>query len=773
MKGTKFGKKLLTSVLATMLIAPTVLGAVTVGGTSVNAAESSLTEVVEDDFTPTDIVIARNGQSVSATIKEGTTVTVFDRNQNELGTSETGEKIELARRLEPGEIFYLVATNTETSKESEKKWATYKEKLPVFSEEPVISEDGKTVTATVSEEEELVVKSTDDKELGRSKTGVVELETPLKEREIISTYLHNTETELDGYTSQITYYAKADISDIKISKNGREVSAKTPKDTQLNVYGDYENFLGSSIDGEVVQLNQKLEPGETIYLSIENLLTGEEGGKVSAVYNEVMPTDPEDIEISVDGTEVTATIPENTVLFVLDSEDVELGKSETGTVKLTRSLKDGEEIRVYVEGKENEIKSNTTYINFYAEEVRPEAPTNAKISEDGKSVTFDYEKNTEVTAYNNDGTEIGKNKDEGKIVFEEALKVGDWISLVATDKTTGAESDSLSVQYGIDLDLKAPANVEVNEQGTIIYADAQTDYARVVVIDSKGEYLGSARAFKDYTSVMRLDRKLAKGETVKVYTESYFNDKKSEATSLTYKKADPQGPYISYGKYVTVTKNNYNTYQNFDWKKKQSAEAVTGKTYLAKGKYNHENGSTYLSLYDDKGVWQGYINEKATEIANGKQGAFIKQDRYATVTSKNYKAYQNFGWQEKQSAEAITGKTYHIKGKYNHANGSTYLSLYDDKGVWQGYINEKATKAGDGKQGAYISDGRQVKVTKKGYNTWQNFSWKKKQSTDGLVGKEFTARGRYQHINGSTYYSIYDAKGVWQGYISSNATNLK
>ncbi|KWZ85954.1 hypothetical protein HMPREF3213_00196, partial [Heyndrickxia coagulans] len=37
------------------------------------------------------------------------------------------------------------------------------------------------------------------------------------------------------------------------------------------------------------------------------------------------------------------------------------------------------------------------------------------------------------------------------------------------------------------------------------------------------------------------------------------------------------------------------------------------KTYLAKYAYYHSNGLTYLSLYDGKGKWVGYINAKAVK----------------------------------------------------------------------------------------------------------------------------------------------------------------
>ncbi|MCR4445817.1 hypothetical protein NQV16_11670, partial [Weizmannia coagulans] len=72
-----------------------------------------------------------------------------------------------------------------------------------------------------------------------------------------------------------------------------------------------------------------------------------------------------------------------------------------------------------------------------------------------------------------------------------------------------------------------------------------------------------------------------------------------------------QGAGIPYSKYVTVTNGKYAVYQNFNWKKKNVKAA--NKTYLAKYAYYHSNGLTYLSLYDGKGKWVGYINAKAVK----------------------------------------------------------------------------------------------------------------------------------------------------------------
>ncbi|MEG0732603.1 MAG: hypothetical protein RR470_09420, partial [Vagococcus sp.] len=268
----------------------------------------------------------------------------------------------------------------------------------------------------------------------------------------------------------------------------------------------------------------------------------------------------------------------------------------------------------------------------------------------------------------------------------------------------------------------------------------------------------------------KIDKATTKNTVDNLVSETKLKlDKVKTKKELIGEETNPQGPYIKDGRFVTISKKNYSTWSNFSWKKRSDSSKMMNQTYQAKGKYNHENGSTYLSLFDNKGKWQGYINEKAVKIGDGKQGAYISDGRYVTISKDNYDTWTNFAWKSRNKTKNLMNQTYQARGRYTHFNGSTFYSLYDSKGKWYGYLNASAVKLGDGKQGAYIKDGRKVTINKKNYNTWSNFGWKKRQSTSSLMGKSFTARGKYNHINGSTYYSLYDNKGKWYGYLSEHA----
>lgn len=235
--------------------------------------------------------------------------------------------------------------------------------------------------------------------------------------------------------------------------------------------------------------------------------------------------------------------------------------------------------------------------------------------------------------------------------------------------------------------------------------------------------------------------------------------------------AKPQGNAIKYNKYVTVTKKGNAVWSGFDFKtKKTTTDKLYQKTLLAKVKYNHSNGSTYLSLYDNKGKWLGYVNAKAVKVGSGQQGGAISAHRYVTLTSKSYKIWSDFGFKTvKHYSKNYYQKTYQVKTVYNHFSGSTYLSLYDSKGKWFGYINQSGTKTAAGQQGIAITYKHTVTIKKTGYTIWGSFFGKKRGTSTKYKNKKLTAKVKYNCANGSTYLSLYSGS-KWIGYVNAGVT---
>ena len=230
-------------------------------------------------------------------------------------------------------------------------------------------------------------------------------------------------------------------------------------------------------------------------------------------------------------------------------------------------------------------------------------------------------------------------------------------------------------------------------------------------------------------------------------------------------KTTPQGPWHADDRYVTIT-HNYSTYAGFNFKVNHKAGSLTGQTFHSTGKYYHENGSTYLSLYNHQGQWVGYINQNAVTVAT-KAGAWQKASGYVTFGSAKTNAYATTdGNQVKTSGKALAGHTYKVTGKYVGFDGTVKYSIYDNKGKWLGYVsNVNLTKNA---QGTWQPYNGYFTTTKKGQTMWRNFAYQGGSSTTKYYQDTYQIKGVYYHANGSKYYSLYDNKGKWMGYINAS-----
>lgn len=235
--------------------------------------------------------------------------------------------------------------------------------------------------------------------------------------------------------------------------------------------------------------------------------------------------------------------------------------------------------------------------------------------------------------------------------------------------------------------------------------------------------------------------------------------------------APAQGPWIAAEEYVTITHTGYPVYASFNFNVKAPISNFYHHTYHVTGLYHHANGSTYLSLYDSANKWIGYINANGVDVGSGQQGAHVADNRYATITSTGYPLYNNFNWQVRQTGGAVYHQTFHSTGVYHHSSGNTYLSLYDNQGNWQGYINVNGVTVGSGPQGGHLSDDRYVSVTHTGYPIYSGFDWKVKTTGKAAYQHTYHSTGIYSHINGNTYLSLYDSQNRWIGYINANGVD--
>lgn len=111
------------------------------------------------------------------------------------------------------------------------------------------------------------------------------------------------------------------------------------------------------------------------------------------------------------------------------------------------------------------------------------------------------------------------------------------------------------------------------------------------------------------------------------------------------------------------------------------------------------------------------------------------------------------------------GSVYEIIGQ-TKIKGKSYDKAYVDS-KFVGYIQSDKLRALKG-----VRDERKVKITKKGYRLWTNFFWTSDHGT-AKKGDVYQAKMRFQIGNGKNFYSLYDKKGKFVGFINANGTDEK
>lgn len=143
---------------------------------------------------------------------------------------------------------------------------------------------------------------------------------------------------------------------------------------------------------------------------------------------------------------------------------------------------------------------------------------------------------------------------------------------------------------------------------------------------------------------------------------------------------------------------------------------------------------------------------------------------YSSVTNKNYAVWGDLNFKTKKTTtKSLHGRTLHVRGQYNHKNGSVYHSVHNNKGQLIGFVNKKALTHSAHKGGTHWKNGKYVTVTSKNFTLWNDLNFKKtRMSSSKVFNQTFHAKIHYNHYNGYRYYSLYNNKGKWVGYLNVN-----
>lgn len=303
------------------------------------------------------------------------------------------------------------------------------------------------------------------------------------------------------------------------------------------------------------------------------------------------------------------------------------------------------------------------------------------------------------------------------------------------------------------------------------------DVAIIKNFNKTNPMTGTLQAYQGKTLKATGQYEVRDGEETAIYLSLYdysgnWVGYAKESDIKNWISNDAQGKWQKYSGYLTINNGGYVLWSSFKWNEISKTSKIMGKTYTINGMYKHYNGSTYYSLYDGKGNWVGYVNSLTGGLADGPQGLWQKENTYVTVV-KRYNVYSDINkqWKIVLNEGASLNKTYRVTGKYGHVGGSTYYSLYDQNNKWIGYINEAATKRASKEQGVWLAQSGIVSIAKPNYIFSDiDKKWATAVKGTNAVKNTYIVNGKYAHLNGSIYYSLYTSGGKWVGYVNSSAT---
>lgn len=229
----------------------------------------------------------------------------------------------------------------------------------------------------------------------------------------------------------------------------------------------------------------------------------------------------------------------------------------------------------------------------------------------------------------------------------------------------------------------------------------------------------------------------------------------------------PTGDEKVDNRYVTL-KSGAAVYSDFnDTPMRGTATARPNHTYHSVGKSERIDGQILLKLQDSESRFAGYVFEDGVSVGTGPQGAWMPASEYTTF-DHNATTYTDFSLTKVTGTPQSLGTvTLKITGQYRTFSGQLIYSVYDQHNRWLGYIDAAKVNTTASQAGLKLAQAGYFTTTKKGQPMWWDFGYKKSQNTNSHFQQTYQIRGRYVAFNGSSYYSLFDHKGSWGGYINT------
>ncbi|MBF0719010.1 hypothetical protein HZY95_04585, partial [Staphylococcus sciuri] len=214
---------------------------------------------------------------------------------------------------------------------------------------------------------------------------------------------------------------------------------------------------------------------------------------------------------------------------------------------------------------------------------------------------------------------------------------------------------------------------------------------------------------------------------------------------------------------VQLKKDNIKHFRNLFEDVKTDTKLSFNSYYKVKYTYGLPNNRIIYSLYDKNDKWQGYVlNKDVNEIK------FEPYDERVEIIKNNYTVWGDFFGKKNLDTKSIYHKVFNAKGIYKDKNNNrTYLKIYDSKDNYLGILNINATE-----KVVPQSFNKDVKIISTKYNFYNFLFDTIRNKSQNYIDKKLHSKCLYKLSNGKIYYSLYDNKDKWIGYIEKEAVKV-
>ncbi|WP_449429784.1 BapA/Bap/LapF family large adhesin [Pseudomonas putida] len=508
-----------------------------------NASEALQFEVplTQAPASPSELVVAEDGASLSGNAPPGSRVEVRDANGTLIGSIVAGADGTFTLPLSPaqanGELLDVVAIDGSGASSLPAQITAPDITAPAAPGELAVSADGSVVTGRAEAGSTVRILAADGTELGSAVVGAtgtfnITLTPPLIDGE----QLQVTATDAAGNASEAGNVTAPDLgsggdttppevpTDLVIGLAGSQLSGRGEAGASVQVRDANGNVLATgtiAVDGTFqLTLDPAVRDGSTLQVTLTDAAGNVSQPGSVATPDLLAPEQPTELALA-DGITLTGRGEAGARVQVRDAAGTVIGTAQIGadgqfSVTLSPAQANGEALDIrLVDGAGN----SSTPLQFDAPDITPpDAVSNIVVGTGGLALSGRGEAGAIVEVRDANGNLIGTGTVTANGTFlidlAPAAQTGERLNLVQTDPSGNA---SEAVQFDVPLTPApaSPSDLVVAEDGTIISGNAPAG-SRVEVRDANGTLVGSVAVGADGTFTLPLIPAQANGEMLDV-----------------------------------------------------------------------------------------------------------------------------------------------------------------------------------------------------------------------------------------------------------------